>query len=1813
MNNGRQRRRRHRDRAGPEDRRNGGNVDERQQHHDNQNHQQAGNNGGERWQGNDDGQGLVNGGGYQQQQHGQGGQRTQQSKREAYPISNYKLEELLRCVPNDLVMELQLNPGWKCRLEALQNADVNNLSLVVRVYQKCLESTNRSTLLSFLRESYVPNQVQLIGSLAFLIGKPDNVVAKLVYNVLELTITIVAVIPKATFQSTKTLVVMLRPSLDVLQKLLHGTPRTLEDLVGEVERQVDSVEPAGSATGQLQKRLAHGYVVAGTAPDSFKNLEVFPSIKDVHDDRQFLRPNKIIGSYESGLEYLDTQFRLLREDFVKPIRDGINNYLSLKPEQRKKCLSSQSVRYYWNVSYRGRIAALTNQVFAFALQLSPLDYKKVNWERSKRFANGAVVGLTKDNFERVIFAIVIQRNIDMLKKGVLSVECCCTEDEEYMETGHVYLVIESTVLFETYRYSLQVLQNLDTDEIPFEKYLVHVKKDIGPLKLLQQGRCINLEPIMLNKQEKVVVACNKLSWPSRKSTILDESQYDAVQSAFLRELCLIQGPPGTGKTYVGLLIVKMMLLNDVTNKPILVVCYTNHALDQFLEGILKFTTRVVRVGGMCKNDSVNEYNLFELRLKKRDTGLLERSPVNRNIRRIRLRVVQLRKEINQRQEIANQAAGKLIPERVLDSLSRGLISDSEQVKEWLEIDERVKVFLRREREEARRTRRKEERAAERLRILQDGHDPERKKQEELQEALRQMQEEYQSDEETVDILDDRGNHDNDDQLDQCTVVERLLAFNKQRSTCEQDRYLEFELTASERPRLTPEGVFQLQRQLDEHGIFSITVDQRWDLYRHWHLNYVRYLEKQIDASREEYSEVFHSLKEMEAELDLAILREAQIIGMTTTGAAKYKSLYERLDIEVVVIEEAAEILESHVVAALSSSTKHLIMIGDHQQLRPTNADYTLASKFHLDVSLFERLIDNGLPFVRLKTQHRMRPEFVNLLVPHIYSSLKCAEPVFTFPHVRGMEGDLQLMHHTNLESDDPENRSKSNQFECDIIVGLVDYLLLQDYSRDQITVLAMYTGQRLLIKQALRSRAAGRDTIRVTSVDNFQGEENDVIIVSFVRSNVEDRIGFLKALNRICVAFSRAKHGLFCVGNFTMIASKQPKFANILESIKKSVDNSLRLICPVHNRVTKIVQPKDFEKVAEGGCDKLCETRLECGHACPRQCHSYDVEHKQIRCARPCAKKHPQCGHDCRQLCGMPCGPCSEEVQRRIEKCGHFKKVKCGTPLESIQCSSACERLLACGHPCNRKCSEVCVMECQVQVKVRALCGHTVKTTCGQKNTSQLVLKACQKPCRTTLVCGHNCKGTCGSCHQGRLHVPCDSKCGKTLICGHMCREPCSEICPPCQRKCDNACPHSQCHSKCGEPCPPCVELCNRQCTHQKCTALCFQKCTQGPCSRPCPRKLKCKHPCIGFCTDQCPNKCRTCLGDEKLPDVLLGTENEDSRYVQLDCGHVIEAEGMDMWVNTCLESKEISMGGISCPACKAPVKKCNRYRLHVNAKRQLIEEVKKKAFGSPEKNAEDLRRLSEAILDADGTLLAFGRAPSLNAYTAHDELLAKLQNQIRGELNPDQMKIRQWTNLLTIIREIRKLKPNLQDLPQLEPFWKDLEEAVKNAIAIRVGQQQMDDMCLELRRFTNIEPLAQELRFNPNSPDLIKCVEMLTDLGRFSQEKVTKIHELIDKTKRKRTGVCLGIGNEERLMILKAMQLKQGHWYNCPNGHVYCITECGGAMEEAECNECHAKIGGLRHTLREDNRVATGMDGSVHAAWSNHYNDMNNWHFEDD
>ena len=77
------------------------------------------------------------------------------------------------------------------------------------------------------------------------------------------------------------------------------------------------------------------------------------------------------------------------------------------------------------------------------------------------------------------------------------------------------------------------------------------------------------------------------------------------------------------------------------------------------------------------------------------------------------------------------------------------------------------------------------------------------------------------------------------------------------------------------------------------------------------------------------------------------------------------------------------------------------------------------------------------------------------------------------------------------------------------------------------------------------------------------------------------------------------------------------------------------------------------------------------------------------------------------------------------------------------------------------------------------------------------------------------------------------------------------------------------------------------------------------------------------------------------------------------------------------------------------------------------------------------------------------------------------------------------------------------------------------------------------------------------------------------------------------------GLTERERINIVKAMGLPKGHWFKCPNGHFYCIGDCGGAMQEAKCPECDATIGGQNHALRSDNQLASEIDGAQYAAWS--------------
>ena len=246
-------------------------------------------------------------------------------------------------------------------------------------------------------------------------------------------------------------------------------------------------------------------------------------------------------------------------------------------------------------------------------------------------------------------------------------------------------------------------------------------------------------------------------------------------------------------------------------------------------------------------------------------------------------------------------------------------------------------------------------------------------------------------------------------------------------------------------------------------------------------------------------------------------------------------------------------------------------IGDHQQLRPPVTVYKLAKDFALDVSLFERLIKNGMEPCVLGVQHRMRPEIARLIVPAIYPSLENHPSVLEYPVVRGISSNVFFLSHTEQEEADHEEKSHLNPYEAKLSLALARHFIMQGYDPDRITILTTYSGQLLYFFKLRKSQSAVQ-SVRISVVDNFQGEENDIIILSLVRSNDDENIGFLRIENRICVALSRAKHGFFMIGNMQNLQGRSQLWNSInqLLSSNGQLGPDFNLKCGAHNTLMKV-------------------------------------------------------------------------------------------------------------------------------------------------------------------------------------------------------------------------------------------------------------------------------------------------------------------------------------------------------------------------------------------------------------------------------------------------------------------------------------------------------------------------------------------------------------------------------------------------------------------------------------------------------------------
>ena len=148
-------------------------------------------------------------------------------------------------------------------------------------------------------------------------------------------------------------------------------------------------------------------------PDDFRELSVIPTQKDILTaERPFLRRNKIDGSYHDAEHYLDVQFRLLREDFVRPLREGIAQLLERIGSAKIGAL--QDIRVYKDVHLLYPVC--TSNGLQYKIKFDTTRLKNVLWENSKRLIFGSLMCLSKDKFESFVFATVANRDVQDLRQ-----------------------------------------------------------------------------------------------------------------------------------------------------------------------------------------------------------------------------------------------------------------------------------------------------------------------------------------------------------------------------------------------------------------------------------------------------------------------------------------------------------------------------------------------------------------------------------------------------------------------------------------------------------------------------------------------------------------------------------------------------------------------------------------------------------------------------------------------------------------------------------------------------------------------------------------------------------------------------------------------------------------------------------------------------------------------------------------------------------------------------------------------------------------------------------------------------------------------------------------------------------------------------------------------------------------------------------------------------------------------------------------------------------------------------------------------------
>ncbi|KAJ2919476.1 hypothetical protein MD484_g928, partial [Candolleomyces efflorescens] len=985
----------------------------------------------------------------------------------------------------------------------------------------------------------------------------------------------------------------------------------------ELRRLGSGVKNATEALSNDPTTLAAG--AAGSTPGGrhdndfadYRDISIVPTPDEVQSKEQaFIRPTDFLRdpSNESARVaiHLDNQFRLLREDMLYELREELQLALGSQKRRRSTKITDLSVVgvYLQESQPRGK----NTRRAKCGLQLkckTDLDiFKGVKPARREKFIQDERQFLRHQSLacllsgSEVIAFVTINRDTILLAKPLPIIVVQLEGNEGIMKTlrkiktsAQLTLIQIDTALF-AYEFVLKALQQ--AHNLPLSEELLMWKPDSTPQEL-EYSEQANLVVNALRSNP----ACNLQRLLQTKDSIeLDPSQSSSLLHGLVQRVSLIQGPPGTGKSFIGALMAKS--IHDFTKQTILVVCFTNHALDDILTSLLDIgipASSMVRLGG--KSTSRTE----TLSLHRQGTAGYQR---NKN--------------------------------------------------EWQAIDG-AKLML--------------DTLDEKLTSMFDDFTRKAITYTELLEHL-----EFEDSDYFVAFSVPKGR----DGMQ--TVGKKGRAVNE---TYLIERWLSGQNA----------GVFSSSKK---SSIWNMAAAERRAKSQEWFEALEAERVRDLYETIKSYNRYFETLDEAFASKDISLLKEKRIIGCTTTAAAKYGFSIQAASPDVVLVEEAGEILESHILTALSPKLSQLILIGDHKQLRPKVNNYELTVEkgngYDLNCSLFERLILSGYPHQTLTKQHRMRPEISDLIRQLTYPELQDAPKTQNRPNITGVQDNIVFISHNKEEGnhdqiadrkDMASKASKQNLFEVGMVLKIVKYLGQQGYGTNNLVVLTPYLGQlhRLrdalkkdndpllgdldsydLVRAGLLSPAAARENkrpIRLSTIDNYQGEESDIVIISLTRSNERGDIGFMYSPERLNVLLSRARNGLIMIGDSSTFKKSRKggtlwgKLFNMLTEGKHMYEG-LPVYCARHpDRKQILCKEEDFdENSPEGGCIEPCDAMLNCQvHKCPSRCHNI-VDHSKIPCEEVIPEKCSR-GHPMARRCHEPsipgaCKICQREDNLAMKK-----------------------------------------------------------------------------------------------------------------------------------------------------------------------------------------------------------------------------------------------------------------------------------------------------------------------------------------------------------------------------------------------------------------------------------------------------------------------------------------------------------------------------------------------------------------------------------